>query len=105
MVMFVLVAIQVTVEIVHVVVVPVKLLAQHNIKVAAVDARGELSRDLDLKSINIQARKCLAQPLLASTQVEQGTHDHVAADTARTLKIERLSHLYSPSPRAPRTLT
>ena len=102
-----LLAIEVSIEVVHVMVVRLVHLVENHVEVAALDARRQLARHRNLEAIDIQACQRTPQSVLVGAEVEQRTHDHVAADATRALQIQRLarSHCYSSPLWAPRTPT
>lgn len=90
--MFVIVAVQIAVEPLHVVVMTVMGLVQHHVKVADVDARNLATRYGNLKALDTKSLKRLNETLGVSTGVNERGDDHVAADAARAIQIERPSH-------------
>ena len=94
MLVLMLVTIEVAVEPLHVVVVPIVLGIKHHIKVAGVERRDVLATHLDFKAAHSKAAQCLAEALLACAGIQECANYHVSADATRAIEVERPSHMW-----------
>ena len=88
--------IEVSVQVLHVVVVSVVLLVEDHIEVAAINARFLHSADLRLKAVSRYSLQDLQELLLIRSKVKQRCHSHVAADTGPAFKIKDLITVLHP---------
>ena len=80
----------------HVVVVVLVRLVKYNVKVTGSKSALLDAAHHNLKSVNGKRDQRLAQPFLASAQVEKGGHRHVSADARAAVQHDCLSHSRAP---------
>lgn len=99
MVMTFFFTIEIAIEVIHIVIVGLVRLIQHYVEVTRIDGRHLFAGDSNLESFHIQAVQSASQACLVRSEIEQRTHDHIAADTTRAFQIQCLAHV-SPPPGA-----
>ena len=87
---------EVAVQVLHVVIVPVVLLIEDHIKVAAVYARLLHSADLHFKTMSGNSLQDLQELLLIRPKIEQRSDSHVAADSGSAFEIKDLITVLHP---------
>ena len=87
---------EVSVQVLHVMVVPVVLLIKDHIEVAAIYSRFLHSADLYLKTMSGNPLQDLQEFLLISSQIEHRGYSHIAADPGSAFQIKDLITVLHP---------